>query len=406
MNARSFSPLLRLVGAASVVATLGLVLVGSTGCTGKAGDKDGKGTPGKSAENKKPPKQDTTLKTAGPVKDGEILKVGFLYVGPKTDYGYNQAHAEGAAEVKKIPGVEIIEQENVLEGQDVQKAMKSQIAGGAKLLFPTSYGYFNPHVLEVAKKNPEISFLHCGGLFDANEQPLNVGTYFGLIDECEYISGIVAGHMTKSKKLGFVAAKTISQIRRNINAFALGARSVDPEITVSVIFTNEWSDSKKEAEATNSLIDKGCDVITCHVDSPKTVVEKAVERGKYVCGYHASQQPIAKDLYLTGAEWNWGKVYSDYVKAYKEGKPIPSYLRGGIKAGLVRMGPYGPKVTPEAKKAADAALKGFQETDFVIFKGPLETNEGKTILPAGAEFKQSDPKLEEIDYLVKGVHGK
>src|SRR5262249_23531192 len=154
--------------------------------------------------------------------------------------------------------------------------MKGMITqDGAKLIFPTSFGYFDPHVLALAKENPTVTFLHCGGLWTEGKHPSNVGSYFGYIDECQYISGIVAANVTKSKKLGFVAAKGIPQVRRNINAFALGARSVDPSITVTVIFTGDWSLPVKEAEATNSLIDQGVDVVTCHVDSPKVVIENA-----------------------------------------------------------------------------------------------------------------------------------
>ena len=136
--------------------------------------------------------------------------------------------------------------------------MKSMIEiDGAKVIFPTSFGYFDPHVLGWPRSIPNVMFLHCGGLWNAEKHPKNVGSYFGYIDECQYLSGIVAGHTTKSKKLGFVAAKPIPQVRRNINAFTLGARSVDPKIDVHVIFTGDWSDPVKEAEATNSLIDKG-----------------------------------------------------------------------------------------------------------------------------------------------------
>ena len=211
---------------------------------------------------------------------GDPLTVGFIYVGPKDDYGYNQAHAEGAAAVKKMDGVKVLEVEKVPETVDVQKTMKSMIEDdGAKLLFPTSFGYFDPHVLTVAKEYPNVMFLHCGGLWNKDKHPMNVGSYFGYIDECEYLSGIVAGYATKSKKLGFIAAKPIPQVRRNINAFTLGARSVDPSITCTVIFTGDWSMPVKESEAATSLIDQGVDVLTCHVDSPKVVIETARAAG-------------------------------------------------------------------------------------------------------------------------------
>src|SRR5260370_19973077 len=311
----------------------------------------------------------------------DTLAIGFIYVGPKDDYGYNQAHADGAAAVKKMAGVKVREVEKIPETKDVQNEMKSMIElDGAKLIFPTSFGYFNPHVLAVAREYPNVTFLHCGGLWNEKVHPKNVGSYFGYIDECQYLSGIVAGHTTKSKKLGFVAAKPIPQVRRTINAFALGARSVDPTITCSVIFTGDWSMPVKEAEATNSLIDKGVDVITCHVDSPKVVIETAERRGIYSCGYHCSQAVLAPKGYLTGAEWNWEKVYTDYVNTLKAGAKVPNMVRGGLKEHIVKTSPYGPAVSETAKKAADAVKAKFMDGSFVIFKGPLKDNTSNAII--------------------------
>ena len=184
------------------------------------------------------------------------ITIGFIYVGPRDDYGYNQAHSEGAAVVKALPGVTVREEEKVPETHAVQKTMESMVhQDNATLIFPTSFGYFDPHLLKVAKKNPTITFLHCGGMYTEGKHPANVGSYFGYIDECEYVSGVVAGLMTKTNKLGFVAAKPIPQVLRNINSFELGAKSVNPACTTSVIFTGDWSLPVKEAEASNSLID-------------------------------------------------------------------------------------------------------------------------------------------------------
>ena len=368
---------------------IGLALAGSGlfGC-GKGNDSTAGGTPGPAATGDK------------------VLHIGFIYVGPKDDYGYNQAHALGAAAVAKMPGVEIREEENVPETDAVEKSMASMIdIDGAKLLFPTSFGYFDPHVLKMAAKYPDIMFLHCGGLWKEG-LPANVGSYFGYIDECQYLSGIVAGSMTKSNKLGFVAAKPIPQVLRNINAFTLGARSVNPKATTTVIFTGEWSMPVKEADATNSLCDNGIDVITCHVDSPKSVVENAAKRNIYICGYHCSQATLAPKNYLTGAEWNWEKVYTDYVKMMQDGKKIPNLLRGGLKAGIVKTSPYGDMVPEDVRKKADDVKAQFMQGDFVIYKGPLKANDGKEILPEGKEYVQTDPMLEKMDWLVDGVIGK
>jgi basic membrane protein A and related proteins len=250
------------------------------------------------------------------------LTIGVIYVGARDDYGYNQSHAQAAAQVKKMPGLKVVEEENVPETASVQKTMTGMIQqDGASLLFPTSFGYFDPHILTEAGKYPDVRFSHCGGLWTP-ANPKNVGSFFGYIDECQYLNGVVAGHMTKSKKIAFVAAKPIPQVLRNINAFTLGARSVDPSITCSVIFTGDWSMPVKEAEATNSMADQGCDVFTMHVDGPKVVVETAAKRGKMVCGYHASQAALAPNAYLTGAEWNWITPYKIIVDAAQAGKPL------------------------------------------------------------------------------------
>ena len=339
------------------------------------------------------------------------VTIGFIYVGPKDDYGYNQAHALGAASVAKLPGVKIVEEANVPETVAVQETMRDMIVqDNATVLFPTSFGYYDPHILKVAKQFPKIQFLHCGGFYIPGKHPVNVGTYFGYIDEAEYISGIVAGLTTKSNKLGFVAAKPIPQVLRNINSFTLGARSVNPNATVQVVFTGDWSLPVKEAEASNSLINQGVDVLTCHVDSPKVVIQTAETRGIYSCGYHASQAAIAPKGYLTGAEWDWSHVYGMYVKEVQEGKSlqagsIPHVVRGGLQDGFVKVSDYGPAVGEQAKQAAEASKAKFMDGTMVIYKGEIKDNTGKVVIPAGVEMKQKDPELEKMNWLVEGVIG-
>jgi basic membrane protein A and related proteins len=334
------------------------------------------------------------------------LKIGFVYVGPRDDFGYNQAHAEGAKAVASLPGVSLVEEEKVPETMDVQRTMESMInLEGAKVLFPTSFGYFDPHVLKIAEKYPQVTFLHCGGLYDSSKHPKNVGSYFGYIDEAEYLNGIIAAHASKSKKLGFIAAKPIPQVLRNINAFTLGARSVDPKITTTVAFTGDWSLPVKEADASNSLIDQGIDVLTMHVDSPKVIVQTAEKRGIHSIGYHTSQASLAPKGYLTGAEWNWAKVYEAYVGKLKQGAGWEHLVRGGLKDGFVKTSPYGAAVTDEAKTAAEAVKAKMMSGTFSIFRGELKNNSGKVIIPAGTTLMQTDPVLETMDYLVEGVVG-
>src|SRR6476646_8489324 len=328
--------------------------------------------------------------------------VGFVYVGSRDDYGYNQAHAAGAAALKSMPGVKIAEEEKVPETDAVEKTMESMInLDGATLLFPTSFGYYNPHMIKMAQKFPKLRFQHCGGLW-SDKDPKNAGSYFGYIDEAQYISGIVVGYSSKTGKLGFVAAKPIPQVLRNINAFTLGARLANPKATTQVIFTGDWSMLVKDAAATNSLIDQGVDVLTCHVDGPKTMVENAARRGAMVCGYHVNQSPLAPKAYLTGAEWNWEALYPKFVKMMLAGETIPNFYRGGLKEEIVKVSPYGEAVAEHARKHADDIKSKLVAGNYTIFKGPIVDNKGKTMIPAGTERGQKDTELEKMDYLVEG----
>ena len=332
--------------------------------------------------------------------------IGVVYVGPRDDFGYNQAQAQAAAILKKMPNVKVIEEEKVPETVAVQKSMEAMISQDkAALIFATSFGYFDPHMLKVAEKFPNVRFAHGGGLWTEGKHPKNTGSYFGYIDGAQYVAGVVAGHMSKKKKLGFVAAKPIPQVLRNINAFTLGARSVDPSITTQVIFTGDWSIPVKEAEATNSLVDQGVDVVTCHVDAPKVVIETAEKRGIMSSGYHASQAKLAPKGYLTGAEWDWSTPYKKLVQEVIDGKPMSNFVRGGMKEGFVKMSAYGPSVSAKAKEAGDKARMALTKGDFVIFKGPMKDNKGNVVIPAGTGLEMTNLELEKMGWLVEGVIG-
>jgi simple sugar transport system substrate-binding protein len=342
--------------------------------------------------------------------EGDLV-VGFIYVGPKDDFGYNQAHAEGAQAMAQVPGIKIVEEASVPETSAVAETMRNMIeVDGAKVLFPTSFGYFDPYILEMAKEFPEVQFFHAGGMYQEGVHPDNVGSYFGYIDEAEYVAGIVAAQTSKTGKLGFVAAKPIPQVLRNINAYTLGAKTVNPDITTQVIFTGDWALPVKEAEATNSLADQGIDVVTCHVDSPKVVMETAEKRGIYCTGYHADQAPLAPKGYLTGAEWDWSSIYTMLGEEFMAGKTlmagdIPHILRGGLADKFCKLSPYGPAVSDQAKAEGDAAKEKLIKGELVIYTGELKDNQGNVILPAGKEYKQQDVELEKMDYLIEGVKG-
>lgn len=340
------------------------------------------------------------------------LTLGFIYVGPKDDFGWNQAHAEGAAGVAKVAGVKIVEEANVAETTAVAETMRAMIEqDGAQVLFPTSYGYFDPHILELAKEYPEVQFLHCGTLYEEGKHPKNVGSYFGFIDEAYYVAGIVAAHTSKTGKLGFVMAKPIPRIVRTLNSWMMGARSVNPEATTQLIVTGAWSDPIKEAEAVNSMVDQGVDVVTCNVDNAKVVMETAEKRAIFCSGNAVNQAPVAPKGYLTGAEWDWTGVYSSYAQMIQAGKTlmnggIPHLYLGGLKDNFAKLSPFGPAVSAAAKTDAETAKAGLIDGSLVIYKGELKDNTGKVILPANKDYTQRSPELEKMDWLVDGVIGK
>jgi basic membrane protein A and related proteins len=335
----------------------------------------------------------------------DTMVVGALYVGPKDDYGWNQSHSEGVRALKSLAGVSVIEEERVPETVEVQKSMESMIAlDHAALIFATSYGYWD-FMLKVAPKFPKTVILHAGPEVWKDSMPKNVGSYNGYIDEAQYVSGIVAGHTSKTGKLGFIAAKPYPVAIRNINAFTLGARTVNPKATTQVIFTGDWVLPVKEAESVNTLADQGIDVVTCHVDSPKVVIETAEKRGIFCCGYHMNQALLAPKGYLTGAEWNWSKVYSDYVGWQEGNKEWPHTRRGALKEGLVRNSPYGPAVSEAARKQADAASETLKKGSLRIYSGPIKSNDGGVAIESGRSYDIGDPWLESMNWLAEGVIG-
>jgi simple sugar transport system substrate-binding protein len=236
--------------------------------------------------------------------------------------------------------------------------------------------------------------------------PKNAGSYFGYIDECQYLNGIAAGHTTKSKKLGFIAAKPIPQVLRNINAFTLGAQSVKPDITTTVIFTGDWLLPVKEAEAANSLIDQGVDVIVANVDSAKVVIENAERRGIWSCGYHTDVSALAPKGFLTGAEWNWA-AGGQFVKAWQTGGSYPNLLRGGFKQDMVALSPFGRAVPEDVRARVLKARGGFVDDSLKLYRGPLKDNEGNVVLKEGEVIANDDNKFKlNVKFIVEGGIGK
>ena len=329
--------------------------------------------------------------------------VGIIYVGPRDDFGWNQSHAVAAKALKGLADIKVVEEENVPETIAVQKSMASMIElDGASLILATSFGYFDPHMIEMAKKYPKVQFRHATTLWNKDKHPGNAGGYYCYLDQGHYINGIAAGLSTTSNKLGFIAAKPIPIVLRNINSFLLGARKVNPKATVQLIITGDWSLPVREAEATNALVDAGCDVIACHVDSPKIVVETAEKRGAKSCGHNANQSALAPKGFITGAELKWSTAYTAFAASLAKGAPIPNILEGGFDTDFVQNTAFGPGASEAARKACAEATADLKAGK-AYYVGPLKDNTGKVVVEKTIE--NYDGSYWGTNFLLEGIVG-
>lgn len=331
------------------------------------------------------------------------LVIGVVYVGPKNDFGWNMSHAVGVQALKDVPGVTVVQEERVPETKAAFTVMESMInTDGAKLILGTSFGYFNPFMVDLAKKYPDVEFRHPSTLWSKDKHPSNLGGYFCYLDQAHYVNGVAAGLSTKSNKIGFVAAKPIPLVLRTINAMLLGARKVNPNATVHVVFTGEWSLPVREAEATNALVDAGCDVIACHVDSPKVVIGTAENRNVKSCGHNVSQASIAPKGFITGAELKYETIYKIYAEKLRKGEKLPNMYVGGYDKDMVQNTPFGAGASPAARNAALIAISNLKAQK-PMYVGPWKDNKGNLVLETS--YDNYDPYLDQMNYLLEGVVG-
>lgn len=341
-----------------------------------------------------------------PGKDAK--KVGFIFVGPKDDFGYNQAAYQGSEAVKKaFPDVEVLQAENVPEDDSATKIMEDMIAKGAKVIFATSYGHLDP-ALKVAAAHPDVAVIQQGNFIKDTIAP-NVGTYFGTVYEPVYLAGIAAGKATKSGKLGYVYAFPIPQTLANINAFTLGAQKVRPDVQVYAVNTSNWCDPAKQAEAAKSLLGQGVDVLTQHQDCTATITRAAEAAGAMVVGYHADASSLAPKGWVAGSEWKWDDLYVDIVKTARSGSFTGSKYNANFRVGYQTGA--NPFVQSKFGSMVDEATKKLIETekariskDGSPFTGPVLTQDGKTLFAAGVTPDYA--KVEELNTVfVKGIVG-
>jgi basic membrane protein A len=356
-----------------------------------------------------PPAEPTTPPTKAPEaapeetpaeEEGPCLIIGALHGGPITDAGYNQAMHESVMKIKEnIPCVEVIEAENVPEEAGATSTMENMIGQGAGMIIATAFNHQYP-ALELSQKYPEVIFEHAGGW----EMGPNFANFFGEPPDAWYLMGIAAGEMTESNKLGFVAAFPLGWTLTFINAFTLGAQSVNPDVETIVTYSFAWGDSAKEADATNSLINQGADVITMHVDSPATVLSTAESRGAYSIGFQSlAAQQFAPEFWITGTGYTLGDTLTWLTSTVLDGTWEPIFLRCGIADGCMAIAPYGPKVPQEVQDKVDETQAAIEDGTVVVFAGPVVDQDGNVKVPEG-EVLTADV-MGSVDWFVKGVTG-
>lgn len=336
--------------------------------------------------------------------------VGFIFVGPKTDYGYNQAAYEGSQVVaQKFPNLKVLTQENVPEDDNAARVMEGMISRGAKVLFATSYGHLQA-AEKIAKEHPDVVVVQQGNVINGTVGP-NIGTYFGTVFEPVYLAGIAAGKATTSNKLGYIYAFGIPQTVNNINAFQLGAQSVNPAAKTYVVNTSSWCDPQKQKAAADSLISQGVDVITQHQDCTETIIKATEAAGKFTVGYHADASSLAPKGWLTGSQWSWGDLYVDIVQTAIDGKFTGSKYNANYRVGLQTgtnpfvESPFGPSVAPETKTLISTALDKLKAKGGSVFTGPIKDQTGKVVVPQGTALQYGDPQIEGMNWFVDGVVG-
>ena len=330
----------------------------------------------------------------------QATKVGFVYVSPIGDAGWTFQHDQGRKEMEKALGskVETKYIENVPEGADAERVIRELATSGNKVIFATSFGYMN-YMEKVSKQFPNVVFMHATGY----KRGKNLGTYNARFYEGRYVTGVIAGRMTKTNILGYVAAFPIPEVLQGINAFTRGARSVNPKAEVRVIWTSSWYDPGKERDAANTLISQNADVLTHHTDST-AVVQTAEEKGKWAIAYHSDMSKYGPHAQLTAVTHQWGDYYTKTVKDALAGTWKPDAVWGGLKEGMIRMAPMNPVVPKDTQDLVDRTAADIAAGKFHPFTGPLRDNDGKERLAAGVVM--SDDMLSKMDYYVEGVQGK
>ncbi len=328
------------------------------------------------------------------------LKVAFVYVAPLADAGWVRQHEEGrkALQAALGPRVQTRYVENVPEGADAERVIRDLAQQGNKLIFTPSFGYMEP-TLKVARDFPDVKFESITGYKTApNVAAANARYYEG-----RYLAGIAAGRMTKTNVAGYVAGFPIPEVLQGLNAFTLGMRSVNPAAQVRVVWLGEWFNPPREREAAMTLFNQDADVIAFHTAST-AVMAAAQEKGRLAVAYHSDMRQVAPDAQVLAITHEWGDYYTRRARAVLEGTWKPGTVWGGVKDGMIRVGAFGPRVPQAVREEVLARQKDIADGRLRPFAGPIQDNEGRAVIAAGAVL--TDDQILGMNYLVTGVVGK
>jgi simple sugar transport system substrate-binding protein len=337
---------------------------------------------------------------AGRAEAAGPLKVAFVYVSPIGDAGWSYQHELGRRALDAALGAAVKTSfvENVEEGADSERVIRKLATDGNDLIFTTSFGYMNPTV-KVAQQFPAKKFEHATGY----KRAANLATYSARFYEGRYAAGVLAGRMSKTGVFGYVAAFPIPEVLQGINAFTLGARSVNPKATTKVVWTSSWFDPGKERAAADTLIAGGADVVTHHTDST-AVAQAAEEKGAFSIGYNSDQSKYGPKTCLTAVTHIWSEYYIARAQAAIAGTWKSGDVWGGVKQGMIRLAPYNAAVPDAVRKQVDDVLAGIAAGTVVPFAGAIKDQDGKPRVAAGAALADKD--ILEMKWFVEGVQGK
>lgn len=329
----------------------------------------------------------------------EPTKVGFVYVGPTGDFGWTHEHDLGRQAIEAEFGdkVETTFVENVAEGPDAERVIRQMAQSGHDLIFTTSFGYMNP-TIKVAKQFPDVRFEHATGFKRSD----NVSTYSARFFEGRHVIGLIAGKMTKTNTVGYIASFPIPEVVRGINAAYLAAKSVNPDVQFKIVWVSTWFDPGKEADAANALIEQGADIIMQHTDSaaPMTIAE---EKGVMAFGQASNMRQFGPNAQMTAIIDDWAPYYIARTKAVMDGTWESTDTFDGIKEGMVAFAPYNENLPKDVVALAEYARLGITLGKIHPFTGPINKQDGTPWLAEGETAPLGD--LLGMNFYVEGVDG-